>query len=141
MLPLISRRGLGPFTWSNFIEDDVLPSLFSGNTTVPAVNIKEDEKKFVLDFAVPGIDKKDLNIEIQDELLTVSSERKSENEESHDGFKRKEFSYASFCRSFYIPENVNREKIQANYKDGILSVELPKQETEKAKLSKQIKIS
>ena len=58
-----------------------------------------------------------------------------------DGYKRKEFSYSSFCRSFYIPENVNREKIEAKYKDGILIVGLPKQEEEKNKITRQIKIS
>jgi HSP20 family protein len=141
MLPIISRRSYSPFSWSDFFEDGLLPSVSNRTTTLPAVNIKEDEKSFVLDLAVPGIDKKDLKIEIQEDMLTVSSESKTENEESQDGFKRKEFSYSSFCRSFYIPENVNREKIQASYKDGILSVELPKQDEEKTKLSKQIKIS
>lgn len=58
-----------------------------------------------------------------------------------DGYKRKEFSYSSFCRSFYIPENVNKEKIEANYKDGILTVGLPKQEEEKNKITRQVKIS
>lgn len=141
MLPIITRRSFRPFSWSNLFEDDFLPVLSNRNTTLPAVNIKEDDKMFILDLAVPGIEKKDLKIEIQEDLLTISSESKTENEENQEGYKRKEFSYSSFCRSFFIPENVNKEKIQANYKDGILSVELPKQEEEKAKLSKQIKIS
>jgi HSP20 family protein len=90
---------------------------------------------------VPGIDKKDLRIEINEDVITVSSEQKTEKEENNDDFKRREFSYTSFCRSFYLPDNVNKEKIEANYKDGILSVVLPKDEEEKTKLSKQIKIS
>jgi HSP20 family protein len=141
MLPIISRRSFRPITWSNLFDDDFTPVFSNRTTTLPAVNIKEDEKLFILDLAVPGIEKKDLKIEIQEDMLTISSESNTEKEENQDGFKRKEFSYSSFCRSFYIPENVNREKIQANYKDGILSIELPKQEEEKAKLSKQIKIS
>lgn len=141
MLPLISKRGFAPFTWSKFFEEDLFPSVFSGRTTMPAVNIKEDDKRFVLDLAVPGIDKKDLKIEVQDEILIISSERKAENEEEHDGYKRREFGYSSFCRSFYLPDNVNSEKIGANYKDGILAIEIPKREEEKTKITKQIKIS
>ena len=108
---------------------------------MPAVNIREDEKKFTLDLAIPGIDKKDLKIDINDDLLTISSETKNESEESKEGYKRKEFSYSSFCRSFQIPENINRDKIEANYKDGILSVVLPKVDEEKSKITRQVKIS
>jgi HSP20 family protein len=141
MLPTITRRSYKPFLWSSLFDDDFFPVVPSRSTSMPAVNIREDEKRFTLDLAVPGIDKKDLNIEINEDVITISSEQKMEKEESHDDFKRREFSYTSFCRSFYLPENVNKEKIEANYKDGILSVVLPKDEEEKAKLSKQIKIS
>ena len=108
---------------------------------MPAVNIKEDEKNFILDLAVPGIDKKDLKIEINEDVITVSSESKDEKEVNNDDYKRREFSYSSFCRSFYLPENVNKDKIEANYKDGILSVFLPKDVEEKNKITKQVKIS
>jgi len=108
---------------------------------MPAVNIREDEKFYTLDLAVPGIDKKDLKIDINEDVLTISSESKNEKEENREGYKRKEFSYSSFCRSFYIPENVNRDKIEANYKDGILYVGLPKQEEEKNKITRQIEIA
>ena len=108
---------------------------------MPAVNIREDEKTYILDLAVPGMDKKDLKIDINEDVLTISAESKHETEENRDGYKRKEFSYSSFCRSFYIPENVNRDKIEANYKDGILTVGLPKQEEERSKISRQISIS
>jgi len=141
MLPMITRRSYKPFLWSNLFDDDFFPVVSQRSTSIPAVNIKEDEKRFVLDLAVPGIDKKDLKIEIHEDVLTISSENNKEKEETHDGFKRREFSYSSFCRSFYLPENVNKDKIGANYKDGILSVELPKEEEEKAKLSREVKIS
>ena len=141
MLPMITRRSYKPFLWSSLFDDDFFPVVPNRSTSMPAVNIKEDEKRFTLDLAVPGIDKKDLRIEINDDVITVSSEQKTEKEENADDFKRREFSYTSFCRSFYLPENVNKEKIEANYKDGILSVVLPKDEEEKTKLSRQIKIS
>jgi HSP20 family protein len=108
---------------------------------MPAVNIREDEKSFTLDLAVPGIDKKDLKIEINEDIITISSEQKVEKEENRDDFKRREFSYSSFCRSFYLPENVNKDKIEANYKDGILTVILPKDNEEKTKLTRSVSIS
>jgi len=141
MLPMITRRSYKPFLWSSLFDDDFFPVVPSRNTSMPAVNIKEDEKKFMLDLAVPGIDKKDLKIEINEDVITISSEHKEEKEETRDDFKRREFSYTTFCRSFYLPENVNKEKIEANYKDGILSVALPKDKEEKTKLTRQINIS
>ena len=141
MLPMITRRSYKPFLWSSLFDDDFLPVVSSRGTSMPAVNIKEDEKKFSLDLAVPGIDKKDLKIGINEDVLTISSEHSEEKKVDHDDFKRREFSYTSFCRSFYLPENVSKEKIEASYKDGILSVVLPKDEEEKAKLTRQVKIS
>lgn len=140
MLPTITRRTFSPFL-SNLFDDDFFPVMNNRTGSMPAVNIKENDKSFILELAVPGMDKKDLKIDINEEVLTISSESKSESEEEKDGYKRKEFSYSSFCRSFYIPENVNREKIGATYKDGILNVELPKMDEEKNKITRQIKIS
>lgn len=140
MLPMISRRTFSPFL-SGLFDDDFFPVMNSRNGSMPAVNIKESEKTYTLELAVPGMDKKDLKIDINEDVIVISSESKTENEEEKDGYKRKEFSYSSFCRSFYIPENVNKEKIGASYKDGILTVELPKQEEEKSKISRQVKIS
>jgi len=140
MLPMITRRSYSPFL-SNLFDDDFFPVVTNRTSSLPAVNIKENEKSFILELAVPGIDKNDLKIDINEDILTISSESKSENEEGKDGYMRKEYSYSSFVRSFYIPENVNRDKIGANYKDGILSVELPKKEEEKNKISRQVKIS
>lgn len=141
MLPTMRTRNFNPFSMSSLFDDDFFPVLTSRTSSMPAVNIRENDKSFTLDLAVPGIDKKDLKIDINEDVLTISSESKNETEESREGYKRKEFSYSSFCRSFYIPENVNREKIEANYKDGILNVELPKMEEDKTKLSRQVKIS
>jgi HSP20 family protein len=141
MLPTIARRNFRPFYMGSIFDNDFFPVMSANTNSMPAVNIKEDGKSFMLDIAVPGIEKKDLKIDINEDLLTISSETKNDSEENKDGYKRKEFSYTSFCRSFQIPENVNREKIEANYKDGILSVSLPKFEEEKNKISRQVKIS
>jgi HSP20 family protein len=141
MLPTITRRSFRPFYMANLFDDDFFPTLSGRTSSMPSVNIREDEKNYVLELAVPGIDKENLKIDINEDVLTISSESKNEQEENREGYKRKEFSYSSFCRSFYIPENVNKEKIEANYKDGILNVELPKQEEEKSKITRQVKIS
>jgi HSP20 family protein len=141
MLPMITRRNYKPFLWSNLFDDDFFPVHSQRNTSMPAVNIKEDEKKFILDLAIPGIEKKDLKIDIDEDVITIASESKEEKEEKNEDFRRREFSYQSFCRSFYVPENVNKDKIEASYKDGILTVLLPKEVEEKAKISRQVKIS
>jgi HSP20 family protein len=141
MLSTITRRSFRPFYMPDLSNDDFLPLFSNRTSSMPSVNIREDDKFYNLELAVPGIDKKDLKIDINEDVLTVSSESKNESEENSDGYKRKEFSYASFCRSFYIPENVDHDKIEANYKDGVLTVGLPKQEEEKSKVSRQIAIS
>lgn len=141
MLPTITRRSFRPFYMPSIFDDEFFTGLNSRNNTMPAVNVREDEKSYTLDLAIPGIDKKDLKIDMNDDVLTISSEMKNESEDSKNGYKRKEFSYSSFCRSFYIPENVNQDKIGANYKDGILTVTLPKEEEEKNKIARTIEIA
>jgi HSP20 family protein len=97
------------------------------NTTLPAVNIKENDKNFSIDVAAPGMKKEDFKINLDHNRLTISSERKNEKSEEKDNFSRKEFSYQSFSRSFTLPENmVDSDKIAAKYNDGILTIELPK---------------
>jgi HSP20 family protein len=140
MLPSITRKSFRPF-WPNLFDDDFFSSVPSRTNSMPAVNIREDEKNYFLELAVPGIEKNDIKIDINEDVLTISSERKNEMEENKEGYTRKEFSYSSFVRSFYIPENVNPDSIQANYKEGILTVSLPKMEEDKKKLSREIKIS
>jgi HSP20 family protein len=141
MLPTITRRSFRPFYMPNIFDEDFFPGVTPRTSSMPAVNIKEDEKKYTLDLAIPGIDRKDLKIDMKEDVITISSEMKKESEENNDGFRRKEFSYSAFSRSFYVPEDVNKEKIEASYKDGVLSVTLPKENEQKSKISKTIEIS
>lgn len=104
-------------------------------STLPAVNVKEDEKSFQLEVAAPGFSKEDFKINYDQEQLIISSERKEEHIQE-EKITRREFSYQSFKRSFYLPEDmVAVEGISAQYKDGILLVVLPK----KAPENKQVK--
>ena len=114
------------------------------NSSVPAVNIKETDREFTLEMAAPGMDKKDFNIELEDNVLTIGSEKKNEIEESDKkgNYFRKEFNYHSFQRSFSVPENlVDVDKIQANYKNGLLIIKLPKLDVKITNPSRQIKIN
>lgn len=101
----------------------------SRHYSIPAVNIKNNESDFEVEVAAPGLKKEDFNIEVEDNVMKLSVNKSSENEEKNDNFTRKEFSYFNFQRSFTLPKNVvNTEKVEANYKDGILFIKLPKQE-------------
>ena len=113
------------------------------NTTVPAVNIVENENSFEVELAAPGMDKKDFNIELDNNLLTISSEKKEEKEIKEDErFTKREFSYQSFQRSFTLPKDVvDSEKINAKYENGILRLIIPKKDEAKQKPRRVIKIS
>ena len=117
---------------------------FAGsNSTLPAVNVSENEDEYKLDVAAPGMIKNDFKLNYDNGRLTISSERKEEKEEKNgETITRREFSYQSFQRSFSVPENViNADKITAKYHNGILHVVLPKREEVKPKPAKEIKIS
>ena len=107
---------------------------------IPAVNIKEENDKFVLEMAAPGMKKDDFQINLDNYQLTISSEKSEKNEEKKDNYTRREFMYSTFSRSFTLPKTIDVDKIKADYKNGILTLTLPKKE-EEAKLTKQIKIS
>lgn len=140
MLPTFYKRSYSPFL-SNLFDDSLFFDSSSKSGTLPAVNIKECEKNFTLELAVPGMKKSDFKIEVNDDVLTISSEVKNEVNEEKEGYKRMEFSYTSFCRSFYLPENVKVENIKASYKDGILNVEIPKAKEDKVSRNREISIS
>lgn len=132
-----------------FLDEFLKPDWFGGmeklekfNVTVPAVNIRETEKDFTIELAVPGKKKDDFNVEVNNDVLTVSSETKTENEERAEGGKytRREFSYSSFKRSFTLPETVDEDKIKASYEDGVLRLALPKKEEALPKPKKLIEI-
>lgn len=98
--------------------------------TIPSFNVKEEENGFEIQVAAPGIKKQDFKINLDRNVLSISSENKSENEEvDKDGkFTRREFNYSSFSRSFTLPEQVETDRIEETYEDGILKVSVPKKE-------------
>jgi len=115
-----------------FMNEVFKPDWFGGmenfGNTFPAVNIRENERDFEVEIAVPGKKKEDFNIEVDNNVLTVSLEYKKEEGVKEDNYTRREFSFNSFKRAFTLPETVNEEKINASYTDGILRFTLPKKE-------------
>lgn len=117
-----------PIVMDQFLKD-ILGGTQYNHVAAPPVNIKETETAFNLELVAPGLKKESFNIEIEKDLITISSENKTEKTEEAEGkFTRREFRTAAFKRSFKLPENVNAEEINAAYQDGILNVALPKKE-------------
>jgi HSP20 family protein len=114
----------------------------STNTTVPLVNIKETNDNFEVEMAAPGMNKEDFKVELDGNVLTITSEKNDENEiKEGDRYSRREFSYQSFQRSFQLPkEVVDAEKIEAKYENGVLRLVVPKKEEAKPRPPKMIQI-
>lgn len=107
-------------------------------TWAPAVDIHETENELVLKADIPGISEKELDIRVENNMLTIRGERKFEQEVKEDNYLRVERTYGSFSRSFSLPNTVNTEAIKAEYKNGVLTVELPKRAESKPK---QVKVN
>ncbi len=93
-----------------------------------AVNVYEDDKKVVLEIALPGVDKKDVDIQLNEDLLEIKVVRKEEREEKDENYIRREFDFTSFERSFHIPDSIDAKKIEAKFENGVLYVTLPKKQ-------------
>ena len=111
---------------------------FSG--TLPAVNVKETEDDYAIEMAIPGLKKEDFKVEINEGILTIAAERKTENEEKKEGYTRREFSYTNFTRRFTLPETADETNISASYTDGILVLNLPKKEEAKPQPARLIEV-
>ncbi|WP_027377606.1 Hsp20/alpha crystallin family protein [Kaistella palustris] len=134
---------------NNFFDDFFTKELFDFNNsgfsntgiTAPSVNVKDTERAFEIQVAAPGMKKDDFNVNLERDILTISSEKQAENEEKDDNgtFSRREFNYSSFQRSFTLPDVVEHENIEATYEDGILKITVPKKETQ-TQMQKRIEV-
>lgn len=149
---VVSKKSNGrvfPSLVNDFFNTDKFfgPSIldFEGNLldslVFPEANIIENHKDYQIELAAPGLEKNDFKVEIQDDVLSISAEKKEEKKEEDKNFRRREFSYNSFCRSFTLPDNLITEKIDAKYENGVLRLTLPKKEVTISKPTKQIKVS
>lgn len=142
---------LFPKVVSDFFETDFFktPRIFDLNgefsrfkfAEIPSANILESNKDFTIELAAPGLEKKDFNVEVEDGILTISSEKERDEKEEKKNYCRREYSYQSFTRSFDLPENSVPDKIDALYENGVLKLTLPKKEVTISKPKKEIKVS
>jgi len=133
----------------NWIFDDVLTkdAFNTGTSThsvlsafnTPRMNILENDSELILELAIPGLEKKDINIDIRNGGIHISAKKSAEKDESEKKYKAREFNYGSFKRSYRIPEHISVENISAEYTNGILNVTLPKTEAGKNGLSVKVK--
>lgn len=122
------------------LEGDFLTSRLGFN--VPAANITETPKEFKLDLAVPGLERKDFSVEVDDNhVLTVTAEKEEEKKEKKDGYSRKEYAFNSFSRSFGLPDNIREGDIDASYANGVLTVAIPKAKETPVKQVRKVEVS
>ena len=128
------------FNWSSNLRRAFTPDNLG--TTLPAVNIRETGESFIIEVAVPGMNKKDFKIECDHQMLRISYNRSTEQKEgsTDSDYVRREYSFESFNRSFQLPESVNTESVNAKYEDGILRVTLAKKEEARKKPAREISV-
>ncbi len=143
MKPVVKKTnpyaGYFPSVFDDFFNE-FTPSF--NKESVPAVNVRENEERYLVEIAAPGMNKEHFNLEVENDRLTISAERKHEEHEENDKYTRKEFSYQSFKRSFNLPESeVEKDHIAAKYENGVLLITIPKRNAEEVKTSKRIEIA
>ena len=123
--------------WNEWFDNG---GLWGRVMNIPAVNITENKDEYKVALAVPGMKKDDFKIDIDGNMLTISSEKEENKEEKDKKFTRKEYNYSSFSRSFTLPDEVNKEKIEAKYEEGVLKISLPRREEAKKNIAKHIAV-
>ena len=140
MLPVMFKNSWFPTVFEDFLNNDIMPR---ANTTAPAVNVREDEKAYTMEVAAPGIRKEFCRVSINDEgNLCLAIENKTEHKENDKKhhYLRREFSYTNYEQNYSLPEDVDKEHIEAKVENGILTITLPRVQKEDHKLSRNISI-
>ena len=143
---LVKRTEKFPSVFDEFFNTDWFGGVSNMNKigfNTPAVNIRENEDSFVVELAAPGLNKEDFNVELDNDVLSISTEKEVNNEvkDENGKYTRKEFGYTSFKRSFSLPETIKGDAIEATYTNGILMITLPKKEEAKIQPKRLIEIS
>lgn len=123
--------------WNEWFDNG---GLWGKVLNIPAVNITEQKDEYLVSLAAPGMKKEDFKIDVDGNMLTISSEKEENKEEKGKKFTRKEYNYSSFSRTFTLPEEINKEKIEAKYEDGVLKIALPRKEEAKKPAAKHIAV-
>lgn len=129
-MKLVKRNG-DEYTLTNLFDDFFrVPANYTGGNLTPRVDVHEDEKAFYVKAEIPGMEEKDLNVSIHNNVLTISGEKKDERimDDKDRNYYYCERSFGSFSRSIELPESIKRDSVKASYKNGVLEIELPKDE-------------
>lgn len=139
---LKSNSNMFPSIFSDLFEMDNFLDQFpwDKDAWLPATNIKEDEKSYEIELAVPGMKKENIAVEREDKLLTILGKNREEKEEKAAAYLRKEYKSSSFVRSFSLPDNANENSIVSNYEDGILRIRIEKKVVDMKKEKRAIPI-
>lgn len=142
MYPTFARRNSWlPTVFNDFFDTEFMPK---ANATAPAINVKETEKAYIVELAAPGMKKENFDVNINNEgNLVVKMQNKQEQKEEDKTVRylRREFSYTHYEQTLILPEDVDKEKITARVNDGVLTVEIPKENKEEVKVARQISVS
>jgi len=128
-------------TFSDFFESDRLFGFGDAHSTMPKVNVAENDQEYRIEVCVPGMSKKDIHVNVEDNRLILSGEKKEENKEDKEHYTLQEFRTSSFSRTFILPENADAENIEARFEEGILKLTLKKKLEDTTRKRKEIKIA
>ena len=149
-MSIIKRRrdGLFPSSFTDLFEDRLFrpfypnfSDVWEGGISIPPANLVENKNEYRLDISAPGFSKDDFNVEMQDGSLVVTAEHEEETKEDSENYRRREFSWSNFTRSFSLPENAKEDQINAKYENGMLKITIPKKEISQVKPKKEIMVA
>ncbi len=129
-----------PAVFNDLFNTDFMPK---ASATAPAINVKETDKAYIVELAAPGMKKEDFNVHINDEgnlLIKMEKHEEQKEEDKNARYLRREFSYTKYEQTLILPDDVEKDQISAKVEHGVLTVELPKHEEQKVKVSRQIEI-
>lgn len=140
MLPTARRNSWLPEVFNDFFDTDFMPK---ANATAPAINVKESEKDYEVELAAPGMKKEDFEINLNDDgdlMIKMETKQNKKDEDKKSHYLRREFSYSKFEQTLILPDDVEKDKIEAKVNDGVLTIVLPKLEKTQSKVARQIAI-
>jgi len=142
MLPRLRNTNLFPGWVDEFFNRDIWSGFDTrSETNMPSVNIVEENDHYAIEMAAPGLEKKDFEVDLNDNVLTISVNKEEVKEEKKKNYMRREFSYTNFRRAFSMPTTVKEEDIKATYKEGVLKINIPKKDESKTRPPKHIAIN
>ena len=140
MLPIRRTSTWLPDVFNDFFDTDFMPK---ANATAPAINVKESEKDYEVELAAPGMKKEDFEINLNDDgdlMIKMETKQNKKDEDKKSHYLRREFSYSKFEQTLILPDDVEKDKIEAKVNDGVLTIILPKVEKAQSKVARQIAI-